>query len=254
MSREYRPRFAFTAGTTAEVEFNISGEPYADLEREARDAFARADDPTDPVRWCATPGVQVSAEEFGELSVTQRLGRWGDEDERGALHHLTAERVAAAAALVREGAGSHSQPPPEYAFRGSQSRARGPLHDGHPAGSTSARGRCTSSRTMSASTTTTMATRTSTRCATSPMRTCSTTPRRRVRSRPTERRSTPSMSSRTDWSDGAYSSTSRACDISRLRGERWLEPGEHVFREDLEDLEAAESSKVSPSAQVTSCS
>ena len=30
-------------------------------------------------------------------------GRWGDDDERGALNHLTPERSAAAAALVRDG-------------------------------------------------------------------------------------------------------------------------------------------------------
>ena len=30
-------------------------------------------------------------------------GRWGAEDERGALNHLTPERVLEAAALVREG-------------------------------------------------------------------------------------------------------------------------------------------------------
>jgi len=37
---------------------------------------------------------------FDELST---WGRWGEDDERGALHHLTPERVAAAAAPVREG-------------------------------------------------------------------------------------------------------------------------------------------------------
>jgi kynurenine formamidase len=37
---------------------------------------------------------------FGELST---WGRWGEDDERGALHHLTPGCVAAAAGLVREG-------------------------------------------------------------------------------------------------------------------------------------------------------
>jgi kynurenine formamidase len=35
--------------------------------------------------------------------ATKRWGRWGDDDERGALNLLTPERVARAAALVREG-------------------------------------------------------------------------------------------------------------------------------------------------------
>jgi len=42
----------------------------------------------------------VSAELF---EATKRWGRWGPDDERGALNLLTPERVAGAAALVREG-------------------------------------------------------------------------------------------------------------------------------------------------------
>jgi kynurenine formamidase len=46
----------------------------------------------------------VSADEFDELFATlSRWGAWGAEDERGALHFITRERVAAAASLVREG-------------------------------------------------------------------------------------------------------------------------------------------------------
>jgi hypothetical protein len=41
VSKEYKPPFVFTGGTIAQVEFNVSGEPYADLEREAQAAFAR---------------------------------------------------------------------------------------------------------------------------------------------------------------------------------------------------------------------
>jgi len=48
--------------------------------------------------------AQVSAEEFAALFRTlSAWGRWGDDDERGALNHLTRDRVAAAAELVREG-------------------------------------------------------------------------------------------------------------------------------------------------------
>jgi kynurenine formamidase len=48
--------------------------------------------------------VEVSAEDFGELfrSVSS-WGRWGEDDERGALNRLAPERVAAAARLVRDG-------------------------------------------------------------------------------------------------------------------------------------------------------
>jgi kynurenine formamidase len=48
--------------------------------------------------------VDVSAAEFRALFETlSTWGRWGPDDERGALNLLTAERVAAAANLVREG-------------------------------------------------------------------------------------------------------------------------------------------------------
>jgi kynurenine formamidase len=46
----------------------------------------------------------VTTTQFGELFRTlSNWGRWGDDDERGALHYLTAERVAAAAGLVTAG-------------------------------------------------------------------------------------------------------------------------------------------------------
>jgi kynurenine formamidase len=48
--------------------------------------------------------TELSADEFTALFDTvSNWGRWGAEDERGALNHLTAERVAAAARLVRSG-------------------------------------------------------------------------------------------------------------------------------------------------------
>ena len=54
-------------------------------------------DPGDP---------HVSAEQFQALFRSLNVwGAWGEEDERGALQHLTPERVAAAARLVREGVG-----------------------------------------------------------------------------------------------------------------------------------------------------
>jgi kynurenine formamidase len=49
-------------------------------------------------------GVDVTAAEFaGLFDAVKTWGRWGDEDELGALNLLTAERVAAAARLVRSG-------------------------------------------------------------------------------------------------------------------------------------------------------
>jgi kynurenine formamidase len=52
-------------------------------------------DPTD---------AAVSAEGFRELfDRVSNWGRWGDDDERGALNYLTPERIAAATGLVREG-------------------------------------------------------------------------------------------------------------------------------------------------------
>ncbi len=51
-----------------------------------------------------TDGAHLSADEFSALfRAVSSWGRWGDDDQRGALHHLTPARVAAAAGLVREG-------------------------------------------------------------------------------------------------------------------------------------------------------
>jgi kynurenine formamidase len=48
--------------------------------------------------------MDVSAEDFAALFATvSSWGRWGETDERGALHHLTPARVVAAAGLVRDG-------------------------------------------------------------------------------------------------------------------------------------------------------
>jgi hypothetical protein len=50
--------------------------------------------------------AHAGAEEFGDLFRALTVwGRWGDDDERGALRHLTPGRVAAAAQLVVEGVG-----------------------------------------------------------------------------------------------------------------------------------------------------
>lgn len=48
--------------------------------------------------------AHVSAEEFAALfREVSTWGRWGEDDERGALNYVTSERVVAAAGLVRKG-------------------------------------------------------------------------------------------------------------------------------------------------------
>ncbi len=50
------------------------------------------------------PGANVSAQEFAALFEELRnWGRWGPDDQRGTLHLLTPERLVAATRLVREG-------------------------------------------------------------------------------------------------------------------------------------------------------
>ena len=51
-----------------------------------------------------TAGRRISLEEFDRLFASlQNWGRWGPADERGTLNYLTADKVRAAAALVRRG-------------------------------------------------------------------------------------------------------------------------------------------------------
>jgi hypothetical protein len=51
--------------------------------------------------------MDVSAAEFSALfRSVSTWGRWGDGDERGALHHLGPGRVADAAQLVRTASAS----------------------------------------------------------------------------------------------------------------------------------------------------
>src|SRR3954452_4926611 len=48
--------------------------------------------------------VDLTAADFRELfEAVSNWGRWGEEDQRGALNDLTADRVAVAAGLVRRG-------------------------------------------------------------------------------------------------------------------------------------------------------
>ena len=73
---------------------------------------------------------KVGAEEFKELFRRLTVwGRWGDGDERGALHYLTPERVAAAALAVRRRRRSDDESAAEHSVRGRQPPAGHPLHD-----------------------------------------------------------------------------------------------------------------------------
>lgn len=50
------------------------------------------------------PSIDLTESEFREIfAAVSNWGRWGESDERGALNELTAERVVAAARLVRDG-------------------------------------------------------------------------------------------------------------------------------------------------------
>jgi hypothetical protein len=52
----------------------------------------------------ADPQIDLSSAEFRELfERVSNWGRWGPDDERGALNYLTPERVASAARLVQSG-------------------------------------------------------------------------------------------------------------------------------------------------------
>src|SRR5262249_59636602 len=51
-----------------------------------------------------TEGRRISVEEFERLFASlKNWGRWGPNDERGTLNYVAADKVRAAAALVRRG-------------------------------------------------------------------------------------------------------------------------------------------------------
>ena len=64
--------------------------------------------------------VDLSADEFRALfDAVSTWGRWGDRDERGALNHLTADRIVAAAGLIRSGDHGHAQSAARHTRRAS---------------------------------------------------------------------------------------------------------------------------------------
>ena len=119
--------------------------------------------------------VSVSAREFDALFQALRTwGRWGTDDQRGALHLLSPEAVVAATRLVREGLSVtlslplntdpavHNPMPADHHMTmfGEAPVATGPLHF---------------KKDYIGLDSTTTATHTLTRCATSPTRARSTT-------------------------------------------------------------------------------
>lgn len=176
--------------------------------------------------------AEVSSERFNDLFRSlSTWGHWGDEDERGALHHLTRDRVAAAAQLVREGvsvtlslpmnthAGIHNPSPAVHYMTASSGAdiGSGSLHflkdyvgvDYHNDGHTHIDALC------------------------------------HIAYDGLLYNGEPEDAVRADGAptnaigvlkDGLIG-RGVLLDIPRLRGERWLEPGDHVFRADLEAAE-----------------
>ena len=175
--------------------------------------------------------ADVSADEFSALfQALRRWGRWGADDERGALHFLTPARVAAAAKLVREGvsvtlsltvntvAAVHNPKPAQhYMTAVGDAAALPPIHflkdyvgvDYHNDGHTHIDALCHvgydgllyNGKSVEAVTT-----------------------------------EGAGLNSIEVLEDGLVG-RGVLLDIPRLRGRPWLEPGEHVFGEDLEQAE-----------------
>jgi kynurenine formamidase len=176
--------------------------------------------------------VDVSADEFGALfREVSAWGRWGGDDQRGALHNLTPERVLAAVRLVREGvsvtlslplatqpAASNPEPADHHmTMLADTDIGLGSLHfakdyvglDYHNDGHSHIDALCHVAYEGSL-----------------------------YNGQPAE----------SVTSEGAGAETIEVLkegllgrgvllDVPRLRGVSWLEPGEHVFREDLESAE-----------------
>jgi kynurenine formamidase len=174
----------------------------------------------------------VSADEFGALFVALRSwGRWGEGDERGALNELTPERVVAAAALVREGvsvslslplnteAGSHNPEPAVHLMtrRDDADTGSGSVHlakdfvgaDYHNDGHSHIDAFCHIAyegslyNGISADAVTARG----------------------------------ATADSIDVLEDGLVGRGVLLDVPRLRGAPWLEPGEHVFRDDLEAAE-----------------
>ena len=178
------------------------------------------------------PDATVSAEEFSSMfSRLSNWGRWGPDDERGTLNLLTPERVAAATGLVRDGvsvslslplntlAAMHNPTPADHhmTMLGTTAQASEPVHfikdyvglDYHNDGHTHIDALCHvayegwlyNGRSEAAVT-----------------------------------RHGASVDAIETLKDGLVG-RGVLLDVPAVRGVDWLEPGEHVFSEDLERAE-----------------
>jgi kynurenine formamidase len=176
--------------------------------------------------------ADLTAEQFSALfRELSRWGRWGDDDERGALHFLTPDRVAAAIGLARDGisvtlslplnthAGADNPKPADHYMtaQGSSDAAPGPVHfvkdyvglDYHNDGHTHIDALCHVAYEGSL---------------------YNAKPEADVTSHGA------SVNSIEVLKDGLVG-RAVLLDIPRLHGTPWLEPGEHIFRADLEAAE-----------------
>jgi kynurenine formamidase len=193
--------------------------------------------PTEPGR----PRVEVTRAEFGELfrSVSS-WGRWGERDERGALNLLRPERVVEAARLVRDGttvtlslpmnttaAEDNPEPAVHYmtTIQGDGDDESGTLQfakdfvgaDYHNDGHTHIDALCHVIYEGSL---------------------YNATPAGAVTTRGAEADSIEVLAN-------GLVARGVLLDIPRLRGVPWLEPGQHVFRDELEAAELAQGVTVS---------
>jgi kynurenine formamidase len=184
---------------------------------------------------------RLSAEQFGALfRDLSAWGRWGEDDERGALHLLTPERVAAATRLVRDGVAvtlslpldtqaGVQNPHPAVHYMTASSGAdigSGSLHflkdyvgvDYHNDGHTHIDALCHvayegllyNAKAEDAVT---------------------------AHGAPVDA---------IDVVKDGLIGRGVLLDVPRVRGERWLAPGEHIFREDLEAAEIGQALTVGP--------
>ncbi|HTP21341.1 MAG TPA: cyclase family protein [Solirubrobacteraceae bacterium] len=174
----------------------------------------------------------VTAKQFTALfDDLKRWGRWGQHDERGALNMLTPARVAAAARLVRDGltvtlslpvnthAAAHNPKPADHHMTalGSEASNADPVHflkdyvglDYHNDGHTHIDALCHVAYEGSLY---------------------------NGRSERTVTEQGAPVNSIETLKDGLVG-RGVLLDIPRARGVPWLEPGEHVFRSDLEAAE-----------------
>jgi kynurenine formamidase len=188
-----------------------------------------------------TETEHVSASEFDALfRAVSTWGRWGERDERGALNELTSERVAAAAQLVRDGVsvslslplntqGSADNPAPAV-HRMNLPRTFGEISgslqlakdfvgaDYHNEGHSHIDAFCHVGYEG---------------------KLYNGTPAAAV----TDRGATADS---IEVLENGLVGRGALLDIPRCRGVSWLEPGEHVFREDLEKAERAQGVTVGP--------